>query len=83
MLGGEPKATYWDATDVAIARETRNCIAHLGGRAKQELLDLGPAYFVSPKQMIGIRPEHTHALYTSLKTKVEGLVDEMLPKFPA
>jgi hypothetical protein len=29
LIGGDPKATYWDDPPVGLAREARNCTAHL------------------------------------------------------
>ncbi len=80
LLSRDPRPAYWDDRPVKIARLTRNCFAHTGGKAKQELLDEKPELFISDPGLITIQPSDTRALFTVLKGKVTQLVDEVLPK---
>lgn len=80
LLGGEPKATYWDDREVRIAREVRNCIAHLGGKAKPELLAEKHDLFISPEGIISIQPLNNRALFDVLKQKVTQLIRELNSK---
>jgi hypothetical protein len=79
-LGRDVKPDYWDDKPVKIARLARNCIAHTGGKAKQELPDESPSLFISTEGIITIQPSDTRDLFTVLKNKVTPLVDEVLPK---
>jgi hypothetical protein len=80
MLGRDVKPDYWDDKPVKIARLTRNCIVHLGSKAKQELLDESPSLLISNEGIITIRPSDTRILFATLKDKVTQLIDEVLPK---
>jgi hypothetical protein len=80
MLGRDVKPDYWDDKPVKIARLARNCIAHLGGKAKQDLLDESPPLFISDEGIITIQPSDTRGLFTLLKGKATSLIDEALPK---
>ncbi|MFO0825598.1 MAG: hypothetical protein U0792_21165 [Gemmataceae bacterium] len=80
LLGGDPRATYWDDRPVFIAREARNSIAHRGGKAKPELLAADPSLFISPEGIISVRPTDNHELFAVLKSKVSQLLAEVTPR---
>jgi hypothetical protein len=65
---------------VKIAREARNCIAHLGGKAKPELLALTPTLWISHEEIISVRASDNHALFEVLKSKVSVMIEEMKKK---
>jgi hypothetical protein len=81
------KATYWTDDYITMARETRNCIAHRGNKAKPELLAAiskipeGPKrIFVGPDNDISVMAADNHYLFDVLKGKVSCLVGEVLPR---
>jgi hypothetical protein len=76
-FGQSGRTTYWDPQPVAIARETRNCIAHTGGKVKQTLLAMNPSYFISPQGVLSIQPSDNRDLFNVLKEKVNSLVAEV------
>jgi hypothetical protein len=80
LLGGDPKAGYWDDRPVKIARLARNCIAHTGGKVKPELLTEKPDLFISDDGLITVRPSNNRDLFEVLKGKVTRLVGEVTPK---
>jgi hypothetical protein len=79
LMGRDVKPDYWDARPVRIARHARNSIAHLGGKAKSELVDEKSDLFVGPEGFISVRPTNNRVLYAALKRKVGQLVDEVAP----
>lgn len=81
------KAAYWSDDYITMARETRNCIAHRGNKAKPELLEAikrVPAgqlrIHVQPDGEISIMAGDNHLLFGALKSKVTALIEEVLPK---
>jgi hypothetical protein len=81
LMGRDMKPDYWDDKAVWIAREARNCIAHLGGKAKPELKAENPTLWISPEEgIISVRPSDNRELFTILKGKVARLVGEVTPK---
>jgi hypothetical protein len=80
FIGGDPQGTYWDDSAVKIARFTRNSIAHLGGKAKPELLAEQHGLYISPQGIISVQPLNNRELFRILKGKVTRLVAEATPK---
>jgi hypothetical protein len=82
LLGGDPQAMYWDDPPIWLAREARNCIAHLGGKAKNEVIarNARPGLFISLEGVISVRTRDNRALFDLLKRKVTQLVGEVQPK---
>jgi hypothetical protein len=80
------KATYWSDGYITMARETRNCIAHRGNKAKPELLDAiekipeEKRIFVGRDNDISVTVGDNHCLFGVLKGKVSSLIGEVLPK---
>lgn len=83
LLGGDPKAVYWDDQAVRIARTARNSIAHLGGKAKPDLLAEEHGLFISPEGIISVQPTNNRDLFEALRAKVTQLVEEATPKLTA
>jgi hypothetical protein len=79
-FGRDGEADYWLDTAVATARETRNCIAHTGGKVKPELKAMNPSYFTSKQGVLSIQPTDNHDLFKLLKGKVDSLVAEVAKK---
>lgn len=79
-FGRDGEADYWADPAVAVARETRNCVAHTGGKVKPELRAKRPGYFISTEGVLSIQPSDNHALFGVLKDKVSQLVGEVRKK---
>jgi hypothetical protein len=78
-LKSDPKTVYWDDRPVMIAREVRNCIAHLGGKVKPALLAEKPEIAIGPEGLFTVMPADNHKLFAVLKLKVSQLIEEARP----
>ncbi|HET6576219.1 MAG TPA: hypothetical protein VFG68_21640 [Fimbriiglobus sp.] len=79
LFGRDMKPDYWDDQPVKIARIARNCITHLGGKTKPELIAETPALWISPEGIVSVQPSDNRDLFTVLKGKVSQLVGELTP----
>jgi hypothetical protein len=79
-FGRDGETDYWNDTPVSIARETRNCIAHTGGKVKPDLRSKRPSYFISKEGVLSIQPSDNRDLFNMLKGKVNQLVIEVTMK---
>ncbi len=77
-FGDEGCRYCWQDRDVQIARETRNCLVHNGGRQTDALKDLEPDIQVGDDLELHLMAPHVRDLHELLKNRVTYLIRVML-----